>query len=87
MQTFTIENCEEEIEIEVHFDYDRAEPLVGIMSDSASIYEVRRADNDAEICLLPNVQRELEDEICELAEEYRQEQIAYRKYGYMLEEY
>ena len=84
MEKFHIENCMDEIEIEVEFDYDPAEPDVGIMSDNASIYEVRRVDNDAELCLLPDTKAELEEELCERAEENRQEAIAYRKYGYML---
>jgi len=86
MEKFVIENCMDEIEIEVEFDYDPAEPDVGIMSDNASIYEVRRVDNDAELCLLPKIKEELEEELCERAEENRQEQSAYHKYGYMWRE-
>jgi hypothetical protein len=77
MEKFTIKNCMDEIEIEVEFDYDPAEPEVGIMTDNASIYEVRRTDNDTELCLLQKIQKELEEELCERAYEYRQERIAY----------
>lgn len=90
IDTFYIENYEEEIEIEVSFDFQPYEPMTRHYPGcdaSCDIYEVVRADNGTELCLLPKEQERFEEELCDRAEENRREAISYRKYGYMLEDY
>ena len=60
------ELIEEEIEVQVEFDYDAAEPETGYHA-SVGIYEVRRVDNNAELCLLPVEEDRIEVELLEQA--------------------
>lgn len=87
-ETLHIENVDEEIEIEVYFDFQPEERMTRHYpgcDPSVEICEVIRADNGVELCLLPDEQERIEEILVEKAEENRQEQIAYRKYGYMLD--
>ncbi len=62
----TIEQGEDEIDIEVSFDYEPEEES-GVysagQSENVDIYQVLIADTDVEICLLPEVRELMEEEI------------------------
>ena len=80
----TIENYDEEIEIEVFFDYDPYEPMTRHYpgcDEQVSIYEVKLTESGEEICLLPETLSEVESQILDWIHEERE----YAKYGYMLD--
>lgn len=79
-----IENGQDEIEIEADFDYEPEEPMERHYpgcSESAVITEVRIADTDIELCLLPDEQEKLEEKLLEWIADERD----YANYGYMLD--
>jgi len=81
-----IENVDEEIEIEVSFDFNPPEKMTRHYpgSDaSCEICEVVRTDNGAELFLLPEEQERLEEVLLEKTLEKLEEQAEYKKYGYM----
>jgi len=89
-ETLHIENVDEEIEIEVEFDYEPDEAMTRDYpgaTASADIYEVRRTDNGVEICLLPNEKERIEEILVEQGRENEEERRQYKRYGYMLEDY
>jgi hypothetical protein len=89
-ETLHIENAEEEIEIEVEFDYEPDEAMTRDYpgaTASASIYEVTNLENGSEICLLPKVQEQIEEDLVEKGRENEEERRQYKRYGYMLEDY
>ena len=80
-----IENVEDEIEIEIFFDYQPYESMTRHYpgcSESVDICEVLIADTNIELCLLKDVEGLMEEEILE----YREEELnAYDGYGYLNE--
>lgn len=85
-----IENGQDEIHIEVEFDYEPDEAMTrdypGATAD-ASIYEVTNLDNGSEICLLPKEQERIEEILVERGRENAEEHNQYKRYGYMLDDY
>lgn len=85
-----IENGQDEIHIEVEFDYEPEEAkswdYPGATA-SAYICEVTRVDNGAEICLLPKEKDRIEEILLDNESEKAEEKRQYKKYGYMLEDY
>ena len=89
-ETLHIENVDEEIEIEVEFDYEPDEEkswdYPGATA-SAYICEVTNLENGSEICLLPKEQERIEEWLVEKVRENEEERRQYKRYGYMLEDY
>ena len=89
-ETLHIENVDEEIKVEVEFDYEPEEAkswdYPGATA-SAFICEVIRVDNGAEICLLPKEKDRIEEILLDNESEKAEEKRQYKKYGYMLEDY
>lgn len=80
-----IENVDEEIEIEIHYDYQPYENMTRHCpgcSESVEINEVRIV-NGPEICLMKHEESLIEESILE----HIAEESDYNKYGYMLDEY
>jgi hypothetical protein len=63
---------EEEIKVDVEFDYDPAEPETNFYAN-VGIYEVRRVDNNAELCLMPDEEDRIEVELLEISSENERE--------------
>jgi hypothetical protein len=80
-----IENVDNEIEIEIFFDYQPYESMTRHsppVPESVDICEVLIVDTNIELCLLKDVEGLMEEEIME----YRQEELnAYDGYGYLNE--
>ncbi len=80
-----IENVENEIEIEIFFDYQPYERMTKHYpgcSESVDICEVLIADTNIEICLLKEIAELMEEEILE----DRTEENSYNEYGYLLDD-
>ena len=85
-----IENIDEEIEIEIDFDYQPEEQMTRHYpgcSASADINEVLRVDNGSELCLLPKAEELIEETLLEIALDNQVEMAHYKKYGYLLTDY
>ena len=80
-----IENVENEIEIEIFFDYQPYERMTKHYpgcSESVDICEVLIANTNIEICLLKEIADLMEEEILE----DRTEENSYNEYGYLLDD-
>lgn len=85
---FHIENVDEEIEIEICFDYQPEEKQTWDYpgcSAGVEINEVTRVDNGAELCLLPREQESIEEQLVIQSEENREAHNQYKRYGYLLD--
>ena len=80
-KTTYIENCTEEIEIEVEADYTPYDYSTNYPEtiDICGIYLNGNQNN--EICLLPDEKARMEEEM----HEFILEEIDYNKYGYMMQ--
>ena len=84
MFTTHIENGEEEIAIDVEFDYEPFEPMERHYpgsAEAAHITEVTLAGTDIEICLLPNTTEEVETALLD----WIHDEQDYAEYGYMMD--
>lgn len=75
------DSMEEEIKVEVEFDYDSAEPETGYHA-SVEIYEVRRIDNNAELCLMPDEEDRIQVELLEQADKNEAEARYHAVHGW-----
>jgi len=85
-----IENVDEEIEVEVEFDYEPDEAQTWDYpgaTASTVICEVINLQNGSEICLLPKEQERIEEWLVENEREKEEEHRQYKRYGYMLKDY
>jgi hypothetical protein len=76
-------NCEEDLEIEVSGDYQPKEAMTWHYpgcDEDYEVCEVTVVETGAEICLLP----EAEKEVIELVLEEIKEEAEYNKYGYLM---
>ena len=89
-QKLHIENVDEEIEIEVSFDYQPEENQTrdypGCSAD-VEINEVIVVDSGAEICLLPKELERISEDLLIQTQENMVETKQYKRYGYMMEDY
>jgi len=83
------ENGEEDLEINVEFDYEPFEPMTrhypGNIEGVEVYHLITIANTDIKLCLLPEGEDILADAILERVKEEKAESEMYSKYGYMMD--
>jgi hypothetical protein len=86
MFTTYIENCEDEIKVDIGYDYQPEEPMTWNYPgcpEAVEIYEVTLHGTDNEIFIIDaDLMNSLEEKILE----HIADEMAYQKYGYLLED-